>query len=107
MKRLDFWRLSYRWNRKIHEGRGRAGSEGNWGRTAHRPLALAQPLSFGYDGLAIESADLAPGTRNPLKRRTFVTLFAGGLLAAPFISEAHPARMVKVGWLLPPVRLIS
>ena len=50
----------------------------------------------------MESADLAPGTRHPLPRRTFVTLVAGGLLGASHTVEAQPAATVpKIGFLSP------
>jgi putative ABC transport system substrate-binding protein len=37
----------------------------------------------------MESADLAPGTRHPLPRRTFVTLVAGGLLVSPVVAHTQ------------------
>jgi hypothetical protein len=50
----------------------------------------------------MESADLAPGTRHPLPRRTFVTLVAGGLFAAPLAVEAQqPGRVYRLGVLSP------
>src|SRR5215470_19413103 len=50
----------------------------------------------------MESADLAPGTRHPLPRRTFVTLVAGGVLTASHTVEAQPAAAVpKIGLLSP------
>ena len=49
----------------------------------------------------MESADLAPGTRHPLPRRTFVTLVAGGLLAAPLVAEAQRTGVVyRIGAIL-------
>ncbi len=63
-------------------------------------LTLAHPSPFGYHGSAMESADLAPGTRHPLPRRTFVTLVAGGLLATPRAAEAQkPGKVPHMGIL--------
>jgi len=48
----------------------------------------------------MESADLAPGTRHPLPRRTFVTLVAGGLLATPLAAEAQQVgKVARIGFL--------
>jgi len=48
----------------------------------------------------MESADLAPGTRHPLPRRTFVTLVAGGLLAAPLTAGAQQTgKVARLGLL--------
>jgi tripartite ATP-independent transporter DctP family solute receptor len=58
-------------------------------------LALALLLAFGYDGPGMESADLTPGTRSLLERRTFMAVIAGGLLAAPLAAEAQQASSYK------------
>src|SRR5215468_1376334 len=42
----------------------------------------------------MESALFTPGIRYPLKRRVFIKLVAGGLLAAPLAAEAQQARKV-------------
>src|SRR5215472_15386571 len=50
----------------------------------------------------MEPADSSFGPRHPVERRTFMTIIAGGLLAAPLAADAAPTRKVPVvGYLAP------
>src|SRR5215470_13056594 len=48
----------------------------------------------------MEPADSTPGPRHPVKRRTFMAMMAGGLLAAPLAAEAQQAaKVARIGLL--------
>src|SRR5215470_16179810 len=42
----------------------------------------------------MEPTDSTLGPRHPVERRTFISMIAGGLLAAPLAAEAQPAQKV-------------
>jgi ABC-type uncharacterized transport system substrate-binding protein len=51
----------------------------------------------------MKSAESTRRTVYPLKRRTFIAMIGGSLLAAPIIAQAQPARNVRtIGFLGPP-----
>ena len=62
---------------------------------------MAHPLPLGYHSPDMEPAD--PGLHDPypLARRRFMSMIAGGLLAAPLAAEAEPARSAEAPCAVP------
>ena len=62
--------------------------------------ALVVEGALGYDSPGMESVDPTPGTLHPLERRAFMAVIAGGLLAAPLVTEAQQAaKVARIGYL--------